>query len=192
MKSSGPLPEHVQEFSRELFRNGVHVLGCGGGVIPEPRKAIVRLKRRYGESGLRDRCMEICMLPEAVRSNLPEGVLQVVHGILYHLGDERVLKTLCEHIHADSAGFQEGVDGEYAHQLGRINTLIAGLSMKLNHSLPPGVPPFQRKGWEYIFCPGEDADIFDLPGAGCVAALIILAVICAILALAYVIEGYKP
>ena len=148
------LPAEVEEFSRILFKHGVYVLGCGGGVIPEPRCAIERLRGKYGESDLLEQCLEICMLPKPLPRKLLEGVWRTAHGILFHLGDEATLEKLIAYYpESEEANYNAASNEPAEHCLGSLETLIAGLSMKLVRSLPEGIRPFSDDSWQFIFCP---------------------------------------
>ena len=159
MPSDSELPVEVEEFSRILFKHGVYVLGCGGGVIPEPRCAIDRLRGKYAESDLLGRCLEIGMLPYRLLRQLPEGVWSTVDGILYHLGDEATLEKLIT-FYAESKEVKcNAASNESAkYCLGSLETLIAGLSMKLGRPLPEGIPPLTEFDCQFIFCPDNYPD----------------------------------
>jgi len=150
------LPDPLKDFSRELFQEGVYVLDCGGGVIPEPRWAILRLKRRYGETGLRDRCLGICALPAPAQAQLPEGVWESAHGVLFHLGDEATLAKLVT-LHRANTEPEHALSNDANHHgLGSIETLVAALSRKLGLPPPEGVRPLTGSNWRDLFCPDNE------------------------------------
>ena len=77
-------------FVYRLFRDGVYVLPCGGGVISEPREAIKRLAGKYDRDDLNRLCLEIVhRQAEPGGFDFPEGVLGTATGIIEYLPDEK-------------------------------------------------------------------------------------------------------
>ena len=150
---SHELPAHLKEFDRLLAMHGYYVLGCGGGVLLEPRCAIDRLRSKYTESDLLDLCLEACLLPDPLPSQLQIGI---VHGILFHLGNEETLEKLIAH-YPNSADAEHkvafnGPNSNY-YGLGFLQSLISGLSKKLGHLPPEGFDHFSDFDCHYVFCP---------------------------------------
>jgi hypothetical protein len=88
MKARTPIDpeEELALFVYRVFREGVYVLPCGGGVISEPREAIDRLAGWYDRDDLKRLCLEIVRRnAEPYGLDLPEGVWGTVTGILDHL-----------------------------------------------------------------------------------------------------------
>ena len=78
-------------FLCRLFRHGVYVLPCGGGVISEPEQAIDCMMGWYNRDDLKRLCLEIVHRKAAPGGfNLPEEISNTVAGILHHLPDENL------------------------------------------------------------------------------------------------------
>lgn len=132
------------DFSRDLFRHGVYVLPCGGGVIPEPRRAIGELEGRYGREGLLREARKL-LFEASLEESYPEGSLSTASGILYHLADRDLYRELVGARGEWLARAQEegrGVPGEGGlnRRLERLQNLIGGISNRLRLPLPEGVP----------------------------------------------------
>ena len=153
------LPAHIDKFSRLLARHGVHVLGCGGGVIPEPRWAIERLRDKYTESDLLDQCLELCLLPEPLSRRLPGEIWRTVHGILVHLGNEETLEQIIAHYpNSEEAHHKATFKRANYYCLGSLESLISGLSKKLGRLPPEGIDRFSDFDCRHIFCPDNYPD----------------------------------
>ena len=141
--------DELRIFARDPFRKGVYVLPCGGGVISEPRKAIYYLRSRYGDDGLRRRCLRLVRQETTCPDNgegLLEGVWSTATGILYHLADEEVLAELWLVFQSQARNRPElPHDGSYCI-LGSVESLIVLISNRLQRPLPTGVRPLPPDG----------------------------------------------
>lgn len=123
------------DFARDLFRHGVYVLPCGGGVISEPRRALAELERRYGREGLL-RESRILLLEAPCEGPYPEGSEAVAMGIIYHLAEGELLRDLVE---TRRRWLESDVD--LPGRMRTIETLISGIAPKLGLPCPEGVAP---------------------------------------------------
>ncbi|MBN2684288.1 MAG: hypothetical protein JXR40_03325 [Pontiellaceae bacterium] len=141
---SGMPPLYYDPFVRDLMEHGRYILGCGGGVIPEPRKAISRLVGQYGEDGLRACCLML-LFDHPEGSEFPEGTSITAMGMLYLLGDESTVETLVE-IHARVPVSSPDGNPTDPYQLWhnsreRCEQLIASICHRLDKPLPDGISP---------------------------------------------------
>ena len=122
----------IDGFAEDIFKRGVYVLECGGGVIAEPRWAIVRLKRRYGIDGLRPLALKL-QKESAFGKDFKEGVVWCASGILYHLDDN---STFDELLKLRGALLESGRYIFCEQRRTAVDTLIAGLAQKLGLPVP--------------------------------------------------------
>ena len=133
------------DFAVDLFRHGVYVLVCGGGVIAEPRRAIGQLKRKYGPEGLL-RESRILLFESPGDSRFPEGTRSVASGIIYHLADGELLQDLVE-----TRSQWLASPGDLCGKIKRIETLISGIARKLKLACPEGVSSMDAEQEHYAF-----------------------------------------
>lgn len=126
-------------FGTLLFRHGIHVLGCGGGVISEPRRAIRELSYPFGRDGLIAEAWRYLFEPIEGEPQ-PEGTGVTAMGILYELADAAFYARL---VAERERWLAEGEEGE-----GRAATaelVIRGIASRLDLPLPEGVEPISAR-----------------------------------------------
>jgi hypothetical protein len=134
------------EFAADLFRCGIHVLACGGGVIPEPQRAVRELKRKYGQDGLLRESKNL-LFESPLDSKYPEGTRSVATGIIYHLADRELFRDLVE---TRSQWLER--PGDLSARIGTIETLISAIAPKLGLPCPEGVSPMDVQDAADCFC----------------------------------------
>jgi hypothetical protein len=134
------------DFAADLFCCGVHVLPCGGGVIPEPRRAVRELKRKYGQEGLL-RESKILLFESPLDSKYPEGTRSVATGILYRLADGELLRDLVE---TRSRWLQS--PGDLSDRIRAIEGLISGIAFTLRLPCPEGLSPVDVQAESDSYC----------------------------------------
>ncbi|MHC5006905.1 MAG: hypothetical protein ACYTGF_06050 [Planctomycetota bacterium] len=123
------------DFAVDLFLFGLHILPCGGGVIPEPRRAVRTLKRKYGQEGL-VRESKILLFESPLDSEYPEGTRSVATGIIYHLADKELFRDLVE---TRSQWLED--PGDLSGRIRTIEALISGIAFRLKLPCPEGLSP---------------------------------------------------
>lgn len=132
----------LDEFARDLFKYGVHVLACGGGVVPEPRSAIRSLNYKYGKDGLLWGAYLIYVgEKDVLKKPLLEGTGSVVFGILYYLGNQELLQKLISVYRKEVNAGDPSVTDPKDYHLGSSETLVAGICDRMGRPLPVGIRP---------------------------------------------------
>lgn len=127
---------------RDVAAHGVHVLPCGGGVFPDPRRALDVLEARHGRAELRALCLEFCMDPSKAGAT-SEAVDFAIAGMLCLMADREMLDRLAQ-FHAERLA-----EGRTLHL---VEPLIASLCRRLDAPRPPGVPPLDPRDESMTFC----------------------------------------
>jgi hypothetical protein len=123
------------DFASDLFRSGIYVLPCGGGVISEPRRAVRELESKYGQEGLM-RESRILLFETPLDSKYPEGSRAVATGIIYLLADGEIFRDLVEM----RSQWREG-PGDLPGRILTIEALISGIAFRLQLPCPEGLAP---------------------------------------------------
>lgn len=124
----GLRPE-LEQFYDDLFSKGLYVLPCGGGALPEIKKALAALEPRYGAERLRALCLELLFETPGEAIRVPE-VLAVAAGVLYHVADEATLESL-QRLRAEGRTASSGT----------LDALISGLCDRFGKPMPEGIEP---------------------------------------------------
>ncbi len=114
-------------------------------MIPEPRRAVAELKRKYGREGL-VRESRILLWESPLDSTYPEGTRSVATGIIYHLADGELFRDLVE-----TRSQWLGSSGDLSGKITRIETLISGIARRLKLPCPEGVSPMDAQEECYTF-----------------------------------------
>jgi len=151
-----PLPkDKLDAFAEELFHSGVSVLACGGGVTAHPREAIATLTKKYTQGELIKLSMEL-LFEVSFDREFPEGATWVAQGIIYHLGDEQLTKSLIK-IRQDLLAtpprdpYPQDITELGDTRLECLEELLAGLCGRLKLPYPEGVEPLDPQTEMYLF-----------------------------------------
>lgn len=131
----------MRSLVRDVATNGVHVLPCGGGVFPDPRRALDVLEAKHGRAVLRTLCLEFCMDPSK-SGGVPEAVDFAIAGMLCLMADREMLDRLVR-FHAERPA---------GRSLRLVEPLIASLCRRLDVPRPPGVPALDPQDESMMFC----------------------------------------
>jgi len=139
-------PREMKKFAKDLFRSGVYVLGCGGGVISQPRRALGALKPEYELDELLRLSMEM-LFEQPTDWRCPEGTIGTARGIICHIGDaDLVQRLLCMREEWLPTPGEAPADNDpeqalRASKVEHVEVLVAGLSSRLGLPLPEGIAP---------------------------------------------------
>jgi len=123
----------LDRFARDLFRHGVYVLRCGGGVLPDADRAVRELGATFGERGLLRGCCALVLEPHPpVR--MPEGVHSAAFGVIARLADRGLLEELI-------ALRAEALAGGPPGRRETLDYVVASVSRRLGVAPPTDLPP---------------------------------------------------
>ncbi|MEI8348887.1 MAG: hypothetical protein WCI77_01935 [Candidatus Omnitrophota bacterium] len=147
--------DRLDAFAEELFHSGVSVLVCGGGVTAHPREAIAKLTKKYIQGELIKLSMEL-LFEVPFDKEFPEGATWVAQGIIYHLGDKQLTKSLIK-IRQDllttpprDSCLQDITELDDT-RLECLEELLAGLCGRLKLPYPERIEPLDPQMEMYLF-----------------------------------------
>lgn len=140
-------PLYYDPLARDLVKSGRYVLPCGGGVFPEPRRAVSELLEKYGEEGLRECCL-LYLFDHSTDMEYPEGTDKTAEGIVYLLADKETIPKLLQIRERleNLPPLRKPVD-DYRYvrnPLERCEWLLAAVCYRLNKPLPDGILPIEN------------------------------------------------
>jgi hypothetical protein len=147
--------DELKIFADTLFREGVDVLPCGGGVTTAPLRALPVLMKKYGKDKLIRLCMKL-LFYTPVENDYPEGSDSVAEGVLYHLADADLLRELIT-IRQDRSPLLKERDKDDIFEdkatirMKLLEELISGICGRLQLPYPEGLSALDPQEEAYLF-----------------------------------------